>query len=137
MQKIDKFHCFLKAEIDAMNQTDLTTIVNYKNFSELYQLIKEKRDGQETVIKTKGLEQVYYAMMASNAAMLKSGKKEIYSEELIGLLRQVLEAYEELDKIHKNESIQSDRGKAYEQNIDSLLAKILQSIKKLEKVETS
>ncbi len=76
-------------------------------------------------------------MMASNAAMLKSGKKEIYSEELIELLRQVLEAYEELDKIHKNESIQSDRGKAYEQNIDSLLVKILQSIKKLEKVETS
>lgn len=137
VQKIDKFHCFLKAEIDAMNQTDLTTIVNYKNFSELYQLIKEKRDGQETVIKTKGLEQVCSAMMASNAAMLKSGKKEIYSEELIELLRQVLEAYEELDKIHKNESIQSDRGKAYEQNIDSLLVKILQSIKKLEKVETS
>lgn len=137
VQKIDKFHCFLKAEIDAMNQTDLTTIVNYKNFSELYQLIKEKRDGKETVIKTKGLKQVYNAMIASNNAMLKSGEKQIYSEELIKLLKEVLDAYEELGKLHKNESIQSDRGKAYEQNIDDLLERILQSIKKLEKVEIS
>ena len=137
VQKIDKFHCFLKAEIDAMDDTRLTTIVNYRKFSELYKLIKEKKDGQETVIKTKGLDQVYKAMKSSNAEMLASGKKEIYSKNLITLLKKVLEEYEKLDRIHKNESIQNDSGKNYEKNIDSLLGEILQSIKELEKVETS
>ena len=137
VQKIDKFHCFLKSEIDVMDSTDLITAVNYKDFLKLSQLIKEKRDGQETVIKTKGLEIIYKAVKASNKAMKKSGEKEIYSEELIGLLKQVLDVYEELDKIHKTMSIQSDIEKSYAENIDNLLETIINSINELEEVEVS
>lgn len=134
VQKKEKFNCFLKSKIDAMDQTELTTIVSLKQFSELYKLIKEKRDGQETVIKTNGLQQVYHAMIASN----QIGKEEIYSEELIKLIRQVLEEFEELDKIHKNQSIKSTAEKKHELKIDSLFEKILQSIKQHDKkVETS
>lgn len=137
VQKIDKFHCFIKSEIDAMDSTDLITAVNYKDFLKLSQLIKEKRDGQETVIKTEGLEAIYNAMRASNKAMKKSGKEEIYSEELIGLFKQVLEEYEVLDKIHKTVSIQSDEEKKYAESIDSLLEAIIKSINELEEVEVS
>ena len=120
-----------------IDSTDLITGVNYKDFLKLPQLIKEKRDGQETVIKTKGLEIIYKAMKASNKAMKKSGEKEIYSEELIGLLKQVLDVYEELDKIHKTMSIQSDIEKSYAENIDNLLETIINSINELEEVEVS
>ncbi len=137
VQRLEKFHCFLKSEIDVMDSEDLITVVNYKDFSKLYQLIQEKKDGQETVIKTNGLELVYRAMKASNKGMRKNGEKEIYSEELIGLFEQVLDTYEKLDKLHKTFSIERDEEKSYEKEIDSLLEKIMISIKELEEVEVS
>ena len=132
VQKKEKFHCFLKSEIDMLTPTKLSAIVSCKNFPKLSRLFKEKRDGQETVIKTKGIETVYRAMQDFNMESAEVGKKKVYSKEVLSLLEQVLDVYEKLDKIHKTESIQSDQEKFYENNIDNLLEEIIKSIEKLQ-----
>lgn len=137
VQKKEKFQCFLKSKIDKMDPMDLITAVNLKNFGELYCLIKEKRDGQETVIKTEGIETVYRAMKASNKGMIQEGGTEIYGQELIGLLKQVLETYEKLDRLHKSFSVPRYDEQIYEQKIDSLLGAVLEKLKKLEKETVS
>lgn len=132
VQKKEKFHCFLKSEIDVLTPTKLSAIVSCKNFPKLSRLFKEKRDGQETVIKTQGIETVYRAMKDFNMESAEVGEKEVYSKEVLGLLEQVLDVYEKLDKIHKTESIQSDQEKFYENKIDNLLEEIIKSIEKLQ-----
>lgn len=133
VQKKEGFHCFLKSKIDVLKPTKLTTLVNYKRFSDLCELFKEKRDAKETITQTKGIRTVYNAMQDSNNAMIEIGDKEIYSEEIIELLKRALDVYEELDKIHKTSSIQSDQEAKYEEQIYCLLGNIIKKLEGLEK----
>lgn len=135
VQKKEKFNCFLKSKIDVLEPTKLTTWVNFRKFSDLCQLFKEKRDAKETITKTHGIRTVYKAMQDSNSAIVEDGGKEIYSEKIIGLLKEALDAYEKLDKIHKTSSIQSDEEKFYENKIDTLLEEIIKRLEELEEVK--
>ena len=137
VQKKEKFHCFLKSEIDVLTPTRLSAIVSCKNFPKLRRLFKEKRDGQETVIKTHGIQTIYRAMQDFNIEREEMGKAEVYSKEILSLLEQVMEAYEELDRIHKTASVQSAKGDFYEKKIDELLGEVIKSIEKLEKEKVS
>lgn len=137
VQKKEKFHCFLKSEIDALSTEHLSVIVSYKDFSKLRHLFEEKKDGQETVIKTHGIETVYRAMKASNELNENKGREKVYSKEILSLLEEVLKKYEELDGIHKMASVQSKQGNTYEEEIDNLLGRIIESIEKLEREKVS
>ena len=137
VQKKEKFHCFLKSEIDVLASTRLSAIVSCKNFSKLRYLFKEKKDGQETVIKTHGIQTVYQAMQDFNMESKVMGEEEVYSKEILSLLKEVLGIYEKLDRIHKTGSVQSKQGNTYEEKIDNLLGQIIESIEKLEKEKGS
>ena len=137
VQKISKFHCFIKAEIDAMDVTKLASIVDHGYFSKLYELIDEKKDVQETVIKMDGIRTVHKAMINSNDTAEEMGKGKIYGEELIENIGQVLELYSKLDSKHKNSSIQGESEKNLEEKIATKLDSVLKSIKELENETTS
>lgn len=137
VQKIEKFQCFLKSEIDVLTPTKLSAIVSCANLSKLRQLFEEKRDGQETVIKTQGIETVYWAMQDFNTERAKMGQEKVYSEDVLSLLQQVLKVYAKLDRIHKAESIPNNKTKKYEKEIDKLLGQVIKSLEKLEKENVS
>lgn len=133
VQKKEKFYCFLKSKIDVLDSTQLAIWVSYKRFSALRELFKEKRDAKETITKTQGIRTVYNAMRESNNAMIEIGDKEIYSEEIIELLKRALDVYDKLDKIHRTSSIQSNEEAKYEEEIDRLLGDIIIKLEELEK----
>lgn len=134
VQQKEKFNCFLKAEIDMMDEATLTTYVNYRNFDRLYWLFLEKKDAKETITKVTGINTVYKSMQASNKIIAESGGEPIYSSEIIEMLKQLLDKYKELDEIHKTLSIQSESENECEAKIDELLAQITKKLETLKGV---
>lgn len=134
VQKKEKFNCFLKSQIDVLRPTELAVKVNSKKFSTLCQLFKEKKDAKETITKVHGIKTVYEAMQDSNKVTVEDGGKEIYSKEILDTLGKVLYMYEELDKIHKASSIQSEKEKECEGKIDILLEEIIKKLEELKEV---
>lgn len=133
VQKKEGFHCFLKTEIDSMDTIDLTTLVNLGNISDLCLLFREKKDAKETITKVHGIENVYKAMISTNKLATKKGTPPIYEEEIINLLKEALEKYQQLDQIHKSCSIQSADEEEYEKEIEYILERV---IEKMEEAKT-
>lgn len=135
VQKKERFHCFLKAEIDAMEPMKLAAIVNFKQISQLCQLFKEKKDVKETITNFHGIKNVCDAMKSSKEILETSGGSSIYNDTIIELLENVLEKYKELDRIHKASSIQSEDERKYEQEIDAIMGNIIEQLKGIEEVK--
>ena len=136
VQRKEKFNCFLKAKIDMMNETELTTRVNFKDFKLLCSLFEEKRDAKETITKVKGVKTVFEAMKTSNKVKVAQGDKPIYSDEIINMLGEALDIYDGLDKIHKASSIQSEKENELEEKLDELLDQIIKKLTELKEVDS-
>lgn len=135
VQKKEGFHCFLKTEIDSMESTKLTTLVNFRRISDLCRLLKEKKDAKETITKVHGIETVYKAMISSNESLAECGEAPIYEQEIIDLLEKVLEKYKQLDQIHKARSIQSADEDKYEKEIENILEELIKKLKEMEEAK--
>lgn len=124
-QKREKFHCFLKAEIDTMKKSELDAKVMTGKIEYLCKLLKEKQDATETINRKEGLERLYEAMLAYNKEV--ASKK--YSEEVLEKMQKLLEIYDRLDDIHQRRSVCEDAEKECEQNIGTLIGDIIHILK--------
>lgn len=133
VQEKERFNCFLKSQIDVMEQEELSVIVSLKKFSKLCQLFKEKRDAKETITKIRGIQTVFKTMEATNRQKDKDGEKDTYDSEIISFVEEAVEMYQRLDEVHKHSSIQSEKEVKYEEKIDELLGKIIEKLEAMER----
>lgn len=137
VQKKEKFNCFLKAEIDALKFAKLSLLVYSQKFEELVRLFKEKKDAKETITKVDGIQKVYEAMQAFNEMASEDGKPIVYNHEILSTLKNVLDMYELLDRIHKQSSVQSIKEHECEKQIDELLENVITNLEMLKEASVS
>lgn len=109
----EKFNCFVKADIDAMDEKELADIVKAGNLSKICEMLKEKMDASETITNVSGLKALYKIMEESNT----NSKQHQYSEKTINKLNNVLQNYKELDDLHKRGSEKTEAETSYEAEI--------------------
>lgn len=131
VQVKDHFNCFLKAEIDKIDSSHLDAKVSHGKTGELCELLREKKDGMETITKVEGIRTVYKAMKASNA---EAGENApiYYGEEMLRMFEELLEAYRKLDTIHRQSSVTSKEEKECEKKIERLLGDAIGELEKLD-----
>lgn len=129
VQVKDHFNCFLKAEIDKIDPSYLDAKVSHGKIEELCELLREKKDGVETITKVDGIRTVYKAMKASNA---EAGKNApiYYGEEMLHMFEELLEVYRNLDDIHRRSSVTSTEEKECEKAIERLLGEVIGELEK-------
>lgn len=125
VQKREKFNCFLKADIDNMDDVDLTSYVNAGEISKICQMLEEKKDASETITNVKGLRALCKAMKKSN----EHENLQDYSPIVIEKLDGVLSVYEELDAIHKKGSINTEEEKLCETKINEGINEVIVELK--------
>ncbi|MDE6530237.1 MAG: metallophosphoesterase [Lachnospiraceae bacterium] len=127
VQKREKFNCFIKAEIDNMDDIDLASYVNAGDVSMICQMLEEKIDASETITNVKGLEALCKAMKKSNE------RPNLYQYNLTAIkkLDSVLDVYAKLDAIHKRGSINTEEEKSNEIEIRAGINGVIAELKKV------
>ena len=130
VQKKEKFNCFIKADIDNETTKDLTVIVALGDMDRLCQMLTEKSDSTETITHSEGIQNLYDSMISSN----KLGGKIEYSENVISIIKDILEDYSKLDEIHKRRSTGSEEEENCENAINAKIKDLIDKLMNL-KVE--
>lgn len=131
VQEREKFNCFMKADIDKMNQSRLTGKVmsgKIGKIEEICGMLEEKRDATETIANSEGIKNLSEAMEVEN----EEGEHR-YSKDIIDSIGKVLKSYEELEKIHEESSILSDGERKCEKEIETELGNLIEKLKELGK----
>ena len=131
----DKFNCFLKASIDEMDPTKLSIKVSNGRFAEICQMLEEKKAATETITNDNGLKILYKAMETTNEERDADGKEKMYSESLMKKIKEILEIYQKLDKVHSQRSIQSEEERTYDKQIEGKLGEIISDFSNLKEKE--
>ena len=125
-QKKNKFNCFLRAKIDTLSPIEISGMVMGGKVEEICELLKEKQDGSETITRSEGIKYLYEAIEKSNSI---DGLKR-YSDRVLGMLKEVLDIYDNLNDLHKKKSIPSAQEKRYEENVQALLERVIDELER-------
>lgn len=128
-QKKQKFNCFLKAEIDTLSSFEICRIVMAGRFGKICELLKEKQDGSETITKSKGIQNLYDAIIQSN----KDSELKKFPDDVLDTLKEVLHIYDSLNNFHKKESVPDLQEKQCEEQVQVLLGNVINELEKGEK----
>lgn len=126
VQKREKFNCFLKADIDTIDDTDLALYISEGNIQKICQMLEEKIDAFETITNVRGLEILCKTMKKSN----EHTKSYKYNSETIDKLDKVLSVYSKLDTIHRRGSIKTKEETLYETEIINGINDIIKEFRK-------
>lgn len=126
VHKKEKFNCFIKADIDNMDEKKLTAYVNAGIVSKICQMLEEKIDASETITNVKGLEALCEAMKQSS----EFPELHQYSPAVIDKLDKVLGVYAKLDAVHKRGSINTIEEELYEKEISAGINDVIAELKK-------
>lgn len=126
VQKREKFNCFLKADIDNMEEIKLAAYVNAGSVPKICQMLEEKIDASETITNVKGLEALCKTMKQS----CELPELHQYSSTVIDKLDKVLGVYAQLDSIHKRKSTNSEEENLYEKEIREGINDVIAELKR-------
>lgn len=126
VQRKEKFTCFIKADIDNMDENKLNAYVYAGRVSEICQLLKEKIDAFETITNVEGLEALCDAMKQSN----EFPEFAQYDSTVIDKLDNVLDVYKKLDGVHKRVSIHTEEENLYEKQISAGIKDVINELQK-------
>lgn len=123
------FNCFLKADIDGMTERKMSLWVYQGEIARICRMLEEKKDASETITKVTGMEILYECMKMSN----DSNGTHHYSQKIIDKLEQVLHTYRELNDLHQQGSIITQKEDACETEIRKGIEAIITELKKEDK----
>lgn len=126
VQKRERFNCFLKADLDAMSAMEIGYLVWEGRITDICKMLEEKSASSETITNNSGMKNLYDAMTMPQ----DDGKAYKYSDIVIELLEDVLEAYAKLDVIHKRGSIKTEDEIECEGKINKGITQIISELKK-------
>lgn len=128
VQKREKFNCFIRADIDTVEEAEIPTMVALGEIDEICRMLEEKRNATETIANSKGIQSLCKAMKSSN----KHRGRKYYNEDIIKDIETILDRYVALEDIHKRKSIHSNEEKEHEKEIEIRLGKLIEKLKILE-----
>lgn len=128
VQKREKFNCFLKADIDKIDDKELTFYVYEGNIVEICRMLEEKIDASETITNVKGLKALYEAIKISR----EHSKSYKYSSKVMDKLDEILVIYKKLDDIHQRGSIKTLEESQYETEICNAINDVICELKRKE-----
>lgn len=126
VQKRKNFNCFMKADIDNIDEEKLKLCVYGGNIAEICRMLTEKNDASETITNVAGIKALCDVMKKSNEEIASCE----YSLITISKLDKVLEIYKELDNLHQRGSINTEEESQCEKEISERINDVIIELKK-------